>query len=126
MLDRFSRHGETTTTIYSHTAAWGISPLMNIGNNWSRLRSPDKPKFAETLAWFLGKDHLARNSLNGWSDLLGSHKPKFAETLAWFLGKDHHLSLGAPQSRNSISRIRTPFLSAKITENDEKDLICVI
>ena len=47
--------------------------------------------------------NLARNSLNGWSDLLG-----------------------APQSRNSISRIRTPFLSAKITENDEKDLIYVI
>ena len=33
--------GFSITTRSGHTAVWGISPRMNIGNNWSRLPSPD-------------------------------------------------------------------------------------
>ena len=41
--------GVSITTRSGHTAAWGISPLMNIGNNWSRLRSPDMINFPKRL-----------------------------------------------------------------------------
>ena len=41
--------GVSITTRRGHIAAWGISPLMNIGNNWSRLRSPDMINFPKRL-----------------------------------------------------------------------------
>ena len=41
--------GVSITTRSDHTVAWGISPLMNIGNNWSRLRSPDMINFPKRL-----------------------------------------------------------------------------
>ena len=41
--------GVSIITRSGHTVAWGISPLMNIGNNWSRLRSPDMINFPKRL-----------------------------------------------------------------------------
>ena len=54
--------GVSITTRSGHTAVWGISPRMNIGNNWSRPLSPNMMNFPK---WFVdqerGQGHLTSN-----------------------------------------------------------------